>query len=283
MGSEWSWRGAGLRREAMNSDRALAVFENYKIRGVYDGASETWCFSVVDIVAALIQQPDYQTARKYWNKLKERLKKEGSQTVTNCHQLKLLAEDGKMRLTDVTDPDTLLRIIQSVPSPSKVPPVTTREALQGLPTPAVRPDIYDDEVEIEGLANHFAMRHSKSVMDKIAAIPPGTGPMSYRRLHPTKPANTLFSGHRAPPAHFEEPRSITVREATRLQGFPDTFRVYGTFAKQMEQVTNIRVTTMSPLISAGCGKYRLKSRRTPVRADITGYQSWRTSGLTNAC
>jgi len=76
---------------------------------------------VVDIVAALIQQPDYQTARKYWNKLKERLKKEGSQTVTNCHQLKLVAGDGKMRLTDVADPETLLRIIQSVPSPKAEP------------------------------------------------------------------------------------------------------------------------------------------------------------------
>lgn len=72
---------------------------------------------MVDIIAALIQQPDHQTARKYWNKLKERLKKEGSQTVTNCHQLKLPAEDGKMRQTDVADPQTLLRLIQSVPNP----------------------------------------------------------------------------------------------------------------------------------------------------------------------
>jgi DNA (cytosine-5)-methyltransferase 1 len=120
----------------------------------------------------------------------------------------------------------------------KVPPVTTREALHGLPSPAVRPDIYDDEAEVDGPTNHFAMRHSVRVMKKIAAISPGTGPMSYRRLHPVRPANTLFSGHRAPPAHFEEPRSITVREAARLQGFPDTFRVYGSFANQMEQVTN---------------------------------------------
>lgn len=88
---------------------------------MYDEASETWHFSVVDVVAALIQQADYQTARKYWNKLKERLKKEGSQSVTNCHQLKLVAEDGKLRLTDVADPETLLRIIQSVPSPRAEP------------------------------------------------------------------------------------------------------------------------------------------------------------------
>jgi len=120
----------------------------------------------------------------------------------------------------------------------KVAPITTRDALCGLPSPVVRPDSYDDEAEMKGPANHFAMQHSKRVMEKIAAIPPGTGPMSYRRLHPVRLANTLFSGHRAPPAHFDEPRSITVREAARLQGFPDTFRVYGSFANQMEQVTN---------------------------------------------
>ena len=70
-----------------SSERALAVFGNYKIRRICDEASETWYFSVVDIVAALIQQPDYQTARKYWNKLKERLGKEGSQSVIDCHRL----------------------------------------------------------------------------------------------------------------------------------------------------------------------------------------------------
>ena len=76
---------------------------------------------MVDIIAALIQQPDYQTARKYWNKLKERLKKEGSQSVTNCHQLKMLAADGKLYRTDVADPETILRIVQSVPSPKAEP------------------------------------------------------------------------------------------------------------------------------------------------------------------
>lgn len=105
----------------MSSEHALAVFENYRIRRVYDESSKTWYFSVVDIVAALIQQPDYQTARRYWNKLKERLKKEGSEPVTNCHQLKLAAADGKKYLTDAASPETLLRIIQSVPSPKAEP------------------------------------------------------------------------------------------------------------------------------------------------------------------
>ena len=103
------------------TDNRLAIFENYKIRRHYDEQTETWYFSVIDILQVLIQQPDYQTARKYWNKLKERLKKEGSESVTNCHQLKLESADGKKYLTDVADPETLLRLIQSVPSPKAEP------------------------------------------------------------------------------------------------------------------------------------------------------------------
>ncbi len=98
-----------------------AFFEESKIRRVYDEASETWWFSVVDIVQVLTRQPDYQTARKYWNKLKERLGKEGSQLVTNCHQLKMLAADGKQRPTDVATAETLLRLVQSIPSPKAEP------------------------------------------------------------------------------------------------------------------------------------------------------------------
>jgi len=98
-----------------------AIFENHEIRRVYDEASETWWFSVVDIVQVLTQQPDYQAARKYWNKLKERLGKEGSQSVTNCHRLKLPAADGKNYLTDVATAETLLRLVQSVPSPKAEP------------------------------------------------------------------------------------------------------------------------------------------------------------------
>lgn len=98
-----------------------AFFEAHEIRRVYDEATEIWWFSVVDIVQVLTQQPDYQTARKYWNKLKERLGKEGSQLVTNCHQLKMTAEDGKQRLTDVATAETLLRLVQSVPSPKAEP------------------------------------------------------------------------------------------------------------------------------------------------------------------
>ncbi|MGA2853813.1 MAG: BRO family protein [Verrucomicrobiota bacterium] len=99
----------------------LAIFEGHGIRRLYDEKTETWFFSVVDIIQVLTQQPDYQTARKYWNKLKERLGKEGSQSVTNCHQLKLEAADGKSYLTDVANAETLLRLVQSVPSPKAEP------------------------------------------------------------------------------------------------------------------------------------------------------------------
>ncbi len=100
---------------------SLAVFENYKIRRIYDENTEKWYFSIIDIIQVLVDQSNYQTARKYWNKLKERLNKEGSQTVTGCHQLKLEAADGKKYLTDVADAETLLRLIQSVPSPKAEP------------------------------------------------------------------------------------------------------------------------------------------------------------------
>ena len=98
-----------------------AIFEDREIRRLYDEKTETWFFSVVDIVQILTQQPDFQTARKYWNKLKERLRKEGSQSVTNCHRLKLPASDGKSYLTDVANAETLLRLVQSVPSPKAEP------------------------------------------------------------------------------------------------------------------------------------------------------------------
>ena len=103
----------------MKSD--LAIFEGYKIRRHYDEKTETWFFSVVDIIQVLIQQPDFQAARNYWKVLKNRLNKEGSETVTFCNRLKMVAEDGKLRFTDVANVETLLRLIQSVPSPKAEP------------------------------------------------------------------------------------------------------------------------------------------------------------------
>ena len=99
----------------------MALFEDYKIRRVYDEESETWWFSVVDIIQVLTQQPDFQSARNYWKVLKNRLSKEGSEAVTNCNRLKMVAADGKQRTTDVATAETLLRLVQSVPSPKAEP------------------------------------------------------------------------------------------------------------------------------------------------------------------
>ena len=97
---------------------ALAIFEDFKIRRHYDEKTETWYFSIVDVIYALTQSKD---PLAYWRKLKQRLKTEGNQTVTNCHTLKMVASDGKMRLTDVATPEQLLRLIQSIPSPKAEP------------------------------------------------------------------------------------------------------------------------------------------------------------------
>lgn len=101
----------------MNKDNSkLTIFENFKIRRAWDEKKEKWFFSVIDIVAVLTEQKDFKKAKSYWSTLKNRLKKEGSQLVTKCDQLKLLASDGKFYRTDVADVETLFRLIQSIPS-----------------------------------------------------------------------------------------------------------------------------------------------------------------------
>ncbi len=105
----------------MVKKQSLQIFENRKIRSVWDDEQEKWYFSVVDVVAVLTESKDFQAARNYWKVLKSRLKKEGNQTVTNCNRLKMLAADGKMRMTDVADTEQLFRLIQSIPSPKAEP------------------------------------------------------------------------------------------------------------------------------------------------------------------
>lgn len=105
----------------MENNASLAIFEAHKIRRHFDEKTETWYFSVIDIVAALTEQHDYQKARNYWNKLAQRLREEGSESVTKCQRLKLEASDGKRYLTDVADVETILRLIQSVPSKKAEP------------------------------------------------------------------------------------------------------------------------------------------------------------------
>ena len=102
----------------MNDNIAIQLFEGNQIRIVWDAEAEKYWFSIVDVVQVLTESVD---GRKYWNKLKQRLVEEGNETVTNCHQLKLPAADGKKRATDVADMEQLLRLIQSIPSKKAEP------------------------------------------------------------------------------------------------------------------------------------------------------------------
>ncbi len=104
----------------MEQDNQLKIFEDKKIRAKWDEEQEKWYFSIVDVVAVLTEN-DYQKARTYWKVLKSRLLTEGNETVTNCNQLKMMAYDGKLRLTDVANIEQILRLIQSIPSKKAEP------------------------------------------------------------------------------------------------------------------------------------------------------------------
>lgn len=105
----------------MTKQESIKLFEEKKVRTIWDDEQEKWYFSVVDVVGVLTEQIDTEHARNYWKVLKHRLKEEGSEPVTFCNQLKLQAADGKKRLTDVADTEGIFRIIQSIPSPKAEP------------------------------------------------------------------------------------------------------------------------------------------------------------------
>ena len=105
----------------MKNKKSIIIFENYKIRRHFDEKKEKWYFSVIDIIAVLTNQVDHKKSQSYWTTLKSRLKKEGSEVVTNCDKLKLVASDNKKYLTDVADVETILCLIQSVPSKKAEP------------------------------------------------------------------------------------------------------------------------------------------------------------------
>ncbi len=137
----------------MDSEKSLIVFQDKKIRRVWH--NEEWFFSVVDIAAVLTEQDDAQKARKYWNKLSQRLREEGSEVVTNCHRLKLPAEDGKLRKTDCANTKTIFRIIQSIPSPKAEPfkqwlAKVGYERIQEIENPELAQDRVKDYYELKG-------------------------------------------------------------------------------------------------------------------------------------
>jgi len=102
----------------MTKETAIKLFEDKQVRSIWDAEQEKWYISIVDVIAVLTESID---PNAYWRKLKQRLKEEGNETVTNCHGLKMLAADGKMRMTDVGDTEQLFRLIQSIPSPKAEP------------------------------------------------------------------------------------------------------------------------------------------------------------------
>lgn len=104
-----------------NKKNAIRIFEEHKVRAVWDGKNQKWWFSVLDIIALLTDQPDYQRVRNYWKWLKGKLKAEGSELGSNTNQLKMVAPDGKMRMTDAADTEQIIRLIQTIPSPKAEP------------------------------------------------------------------------------------------------------------------------------------------------------------------
>ena len=149
----------------MTKENVIKLFEDKQVRSVWDEDAEKWYISVVDVVSVLTDSVD---GRKYWNKLKQRLKEEGNETVTNCHQLKMQASDGKMRLTDVADVEQLFRLIQSIPSPKAEPfkmwlAEVGRERLEEIDDPEQGIDRMMEYYHRKGYSDHWINQRLKSI------------------------------------------------------------------------------------------------------------------------
>ena len=149
----------------MTQENAIKLFEDKQVRSVWDEDAEKWYISIVDVVSVLTDSVD---GRKYWNKLKQRLKEEGNETVTNCHQLKMQASDGKMRLTDVADVEQLFRLIQSIPSPKAEPfkmwlAEVGRERLEEIDDPEQGIDRMMEYYHRKGYSDNWINQRLKSI------------------------------------------------------------------------------------------------------------------------
>ena len=149
----------------MTKENAIKLFEDKQVRSVWDEDAEKWYISIVDVVSILTDSVD---GRKYWNKLKQRLKEEGNETVTNCHQLKMQASDGKMRLTDVADVEQLFRLIQSIPSPKAEPfkmwlAEVGRERLEEIDDPEQGIDRMMEYYHRKGYSDNWINQRLKSI------------------------------------------------------------------------------------------------------------------------
>ena len=149
----------------MTKKEAIKIFEEKKVRTVWDDETEEWFFSVVDVVSILTESVD---GRKYWNKLKQRLKAEGSELVTNCHQLKLPSTDGKYYKTDVATTEQLFRLIQSIPSPKAEPyklwmAQVAKERLDEMQDPELTIDRAMREYKALGYSENWINQRLKSI------------------------------------------------------------------------------------------------------------------------
>ena len=149
----------------MTKKEAIKIFEEKKVRTVWDDETEEWFFSIVDVVSILTESVD---GRKYWNKLKQRLKAEGSELVTNCHQLKLPSTDGKYYKTDVATTEQLFRLIQSIPSPKAEPfklwmAQVAKERLDEMQDPELTIDRAMREYKALGYSDNWINQRLKSI------------------------------------------------------------------------------------------------------------------------
>ncbi len=154
----------------INSDsNKIQLFEDQQIRSAWDGENEEWYFSIVDVVGVLTESKDFDTARKYWNKVKQRMKEEGNELVTNCHQLKMKSpKDGKSYITDVADAEQLLRIIQSIPSKKAEPfklwlAQVGRERIEETIDPELTIDRALDTYSKKGYSREWINQHLQSI------------------------------------------------------------------------------------------------------------------------
>ena len=149
----------------MTQKQAIQLFEERKVRTVWDDEAGKWYVSIVDVIAVLTESKD---AAAYWRKLKQRLKAEGNETVTNCHGLKMTAPDGKMRLTDVADVEQLFRLVQSIPSPKAEPfklwlSSLARERLEEIDDPEQGIDRMLEYYHRQGYSENWINQRLKSI------------------------------------------------------------------------------------------------------------------------
>ena len=149
----------------MTKENAIRIFEEKKVRSVWDSEVEKWYISIIDVIEVLTESVDPSA---YWRKLKQRLKEEGNETVTNCHGLKMQAADGKMRMTDVADVEQLFRLIQSIPSPKAEPfkvwlAQVARERLEEIDNPEQGIDRLLEYYHRKGYSANWINQRLKSI------------------------------------------------------------------------------------------------------------------------